>query len=536
MEVYMRTKYLFLILAAVLAGVLHAGAQKEGANTLPNLPSGEPSGKVTYPLDAKGTVKLKYWMPLAASASQFISSYAENTAYQEIQKETGVEIEFIHPTIGQETSQLNLLIASGDLPDIIQQAALYAGGLSKGYLDGAYIDLLPYLPYWAPDYYKFINSGEIARKQTYIDNKVLAFYKMTFAKAIPYHRPILRADWLKEAGLSTSPRTLDEWETYFESIIKNHKGIAPIYIDFQSSQDQDLWMGAYDMLGSWYVVDGKIMHFRDNPRYKDFLVRMNEWYEKGYITKDFSSLNLQQVLGLFDSGEIGAYSNSVDVAYTRSRRTNIPTESAPNPRLSAGQQLHTGMANWPIDSGTSFPTAVTSSCGDIERAIKFLNFGYTEKGYLIYNYGTEGKTYAMVNGKPQFTDFMLRNPDGKTASNVSFIYKIHFAPKWCAPDTEAHPGVVSNPDALKWRLKWSEDPNVDDSYRMLPVSMTEKETDEYTRIMVDIDAYAVEMKLKFIIGAEPLSRFDDYIKRLNDMKFQRAKEIIQAAYDRLMSK
>jgi putative aldouronate transport system substrate-binding protein len=474
-------------------------------------------------------------MPLAASASQFISSYAENTAYQEIQKETGVEIEFIHPTIGQETAQLNLLIASGDLPDIIQQASLYAGGLSKGYLDGAYIDLLPYLPYWAPDYYKFINSSEIARKQTYINNKILAFYKMVFSKAIPYHRPILRNDWLKEAGLNTSPRTLAEWEIYFENIKTNHKGSVPVYINFQTSPDQDLWLGAYDMLASWYVVDGKVMHFRDNPRYKDFLAKMNEWYEKGYITKDFPSLNYQQVLGLFDSGELGAYSNSVDTAYTRSLKTKLPIESAPNPRLVAGQHLHTGMANWPIESATSFPTAITSSCKDVESAIKFLNFGYTEKGYLIYNYGTEGKTYTMVNGKPRFTDFMLHNPDGLTASNISYIHKIHFAPKWGAPDTEAHPGIVSNADALAWRLKWSEDPLIDDAYRMLPISMTEQETEEYTRIMVDIDAYAVEMKLKFIIGAEPLSHFDDYIKRLNDMKFQRAKEIIQAAYNRLMS-
>jgi putative aldouronate transport system substrate-binding protein len=52
--------------------------------------------------------------------------------------------------------------------------------------------------------------------------------------------------------------------------------------------------------------------------------------------------------------------------------------------------------------------------------------------------------------------------------------------------------------------------------------------------MVDVSAYANEMKLKFIVGAEPLSNYESYIQRLNSMKFQRAKAIQQAGYDRLM--
>jgi putative aldouronate transport system substrate-binding protein len=293
-------------------------------------------------------------------------------------------------------------------------------------------------------------------------------------------------------------------------------------------------MGGYDMLAGFYAVDGKVMHFRDNPRYRDYLTRMNEWYEKGYITKDFSMLSNNNVLGLFDAGELGAYDNSVDTAYTRALKTKIPIDSAPNPRLTLGQKLHTEIANWPVDNTTAYPAAVTSVCKDVESAIKFLNFGYTEKGYQIYNYGVEGKTFTIVNGKPKFTEFMLNNPDGMTASHVSYIYKIHFAPKWCAPDTEAHPGVVRDQTALAFRLKYSDDPDVDDSYRMLPTQMTTEETNEYTRIMTDVDAYATEMKLKFITGAEPLSHFDSYVKRLNELKFQRAKEIVQTAYDRLM--
>jgi putative aldouronate transport system substrate-binding protein len=140
----------------------------------------------------------------------------------------------------------------------------------------------------------------------------------------------------------------------------------------------------------------------------------------------------------------------------------------------------------------------------------------------------------MVNGQPKFTEFMLHNPDGLTSSNVSYMFKIHLAPKWSAPDTQAIPGVAVDPEGVAWRLQWADDPDVDDSYRMLPVVLTPVELEEYTELMNDINAYAQEMKLKFVVGAEPLSNFDAYIQKLNSFKFQRAKAIQQAAYDRLM--
>jgi putative aldouronate transport system substrate-binding protein len=204
-------------------------------------------------------------------------------------------------------------------------------------------------------------------------------------------------------------------------------------------------------------------------------------------------------------------------------------ETAPNPRLFPGQRLHNGSPELPVTE--AFATSITSKCKDIENALKFLNFAYTGKGYMIYNFGTEGKTYNIVNKTPVFTDFMLNNPEGMTRENVCYIYKIHFAPKLAAPDTIANPVVVGSPDALAWRLKWFDDPNIDDSYSLPPVTLTDGETSEYNGIMVDLDTYASEMALKFIIGAEPLANFDSFIRKVEALEFRRAQAIMQDAYD-----
>jgi putative aldouronate transport system substrate-binding protein len=519
----------------VLGLVSGFGGPQKDAGGPPPPPPGK-AGPVSYPLSGKsgGQIKFKYWMPIMNAAIQFINSYAENPAYQEIQKKTGVTIEFIHPTLGQQQEQFNLIIASGDLPDIMQQGYRYpGGGREKGYEDGVYVNLLPYLESWAPDYYKAINHDDTARLQTYSGkDKVLAFFPLNLSDPIPYYRPILRADWLKEFGMAT-PRTLDDYEKYFQNILARKPGVAPFQINFNHGTDLSLFMGPFEISSGWYQENGKVTHYYDHPRYREFLTRMNQWYNKGYISRDFATLNLQKIFALFDSGELGGYSESVDMTRVRAVSLGIPIESAPNPRMTPNQRLHNGPSYRPVNNALPFDTVITTQCKDPENAIKFLNFGYTEEGSRIYNYGVEGLTYNMVNGRPQFTELMLNNPKGLTTSNVNYIYKIHFGPKLALPDTICNPELVKDPAAVEWRLKWLDDPNIDDAYGMLLDALTVDEMGEFNRIMVDLSPYAEEMKLKFVTGAESLANFDAYIQKLYSMGFGRAKAIQQARYDRL---
>ena len=67
-----------------------------------------------YPIKGEN-LKLTYWMPIDAGAAQFIASYEENPSYQLIQQNTGVDIEFIHPTAGMQQESFQLLLG-GELP------------------------------------------------------------------------------------------------------------------------------------------------------------------------------------------------------------------------------------------------------------------------------------------------------------------------------------------------------------------------------------------------------------------------------------
>jgi len=74
-------------------------------------------------------------------------------------KKFGVKINFIHPPMGNETDQFNLMIASKKLPDIIEwNWANYPGGPIKAVEDKVVISLNKYLDKYAPNYKKYLQK------------------------------------------------------------------------------------------------------------------------------------------------------------------------------------------------------------------------------------------------------------------------------------------------------------------------------------------------------------------------------------------
>ena len=49
--------------------------------------------------------------------------------------------------------------------------------------------------------------------------------------------------------------------------------------------------------------------------------------------------------------------------------------------------------------------------------MRFLDYGYSEKGHMLFNFGKEGESYEMKDGNPVYTDLILHNPDGLSVSD-----------------------------------------------------------------------------------------------------------------------
>jgi len=55
----------------------------------------------------------------------------------------------------------------------------------------------------------------------------------------------------------------------------------------------------------------------------------------------------------------------------------------------------------------------------------------------------------------------------------------------------------------------------------------------FNRYITDIDSYRDEMIVKFITGAEPISKFDEFVATIKKLNIDEVLKIRQAQYDRL---
>jgi len=493
-----------------------------------------------YPIRGKG-VKLTYWAPIADVALPFISNYDENPAWRKVQEETGVDIEFIHPAVGTEREAFQLLL-TGELPDMIQlnSESFYSGGLQALYDDGLIIDIAPYLATHAPQYYDLVNADDQIHRAAYPEGRHLAFYQITrHAAASVYHRVNTNKDWLAEMGVA-EPTTIAEYEAYFDWILANKPGVIPLYMGTvadSGSTTMNLFTGAFDFLFGWHVTredDTRAGYWANAEGYKDFLVLMKRWYDRGYLGRDFIGTTLTEAQALFDQGKLGCICDSVDATYTRVRNLEsggFTVTNFPYMRRNAGDYLGSGIGTNPL--AHDFFTVITTACDNVEAAVQFLNYGYTFEGSLTYNFGVEGKAWVWGgNGVPQFTELITNNPDGMTISNASYCLKAHFATRYRYPDAIAHPSVASDPEALRMRTMWAGDARVQNWLRLPAITLTGEENEERSALMAQVDTYAKEMMIKFIMGAESLDNYDQYIETVNRYGLARATEITQAALDR----
>ena len=498
-----------------------------------------------YPIKGEN-LKLTYWMPINSGAAQFISSYEENPAYQLIQENTGVDIEFIHPATGTDKESFQLLMA-GDLPDMIlmSNGSWYNGDLQAMYDDGIIIDLTPYLDELAPQYKAVANYSDVTTAQCYADGKALGFYKITHADKIPYIRININKDWMLEAGLEKEPQTIAEYEQYFQWILDNKEGTTPFFpgtLSGTSAMNMNVLTGAFDFLYDWYVTKEdatKVAYWANAPEYKEWLTMMNDWYNKGYLGKDFLSMTSTEAQAQFDAGKIGAIIDSVDATYSRinALENGFTLTNCPFLTKEPGQILGSNLAATPVGDGGEWVTVITTACKNPELAVQYLNYCYTYEGSIIPNWGVEGLNYEWgEDGFPMYNDYMIKHPSGMTHSNVSYAIKIHFGAKYCYPDDITSVAMLSNPIALEIRTQWKGLGTEENWLQLPPVKLTADESAARNELITQVDTYAKEMMIKFITGAESLDNFDAYVKSVEEYGLTEAIEITQGALNRFLGK
>ncbi|GIO84229.1 sugar ABC transporter permease [Paenibacillus faecis] len=527
-----------IVWAAVLAfGILLSAC---GGASQPSASSGVKEGSET-PV-------LTFWAALNGNASSVVKSLDDIPMVKEWQRRTNVDFQFIHPVSTSNSDvmqQFNVMLASNELPDVMQlQWTGIQGGAAKMYNDGTIMKLNDLIEAHAPNLKKIIDEYPSIAKQLMADNgDIYVFPDLKvgeYGKYKTFAGLMIRQDWLDELGLP-QPETVDEWETVLRTI-KEKKGIIPFTANKNrlfGTKDSSDFLGAYGLGQSFYVDNGKVKYGPMEPRFKDYLVRMQSWYKEGLIDPDYATNDSKLMDSRVSSGQAAAFFGYIG----SSMGTYVPAlqQADPAARLAAVQfpVLNKGEkplfvpAQWEF---TGIGAVLSATNKHPEETIKALDYLFSPEGSMLKNFGIEGETYTLENGQPIYTDLILNNPDNLSVSQAMakyFIANYSFIGPADDRYNDQYYTIPEQKEAIKRYAEYA-----DNAYRVMmpPVSLTTEEADEFGSIMNDIETYRSEFVTKIIMGSEPVASFDTMVAQFEKMKIGRAIEIQQAALDRYNSR
>ncbi len=485
-------------------------------------------------------VTLRYWTTLTSYASTVVSNLGETPLLQEVQKRTGTKIEFEHPPQGQAKEKFNILVASDNLPDIIQYnwEQGYPGGPQKAVNDKIIIDINEYKDN-APNLYGFLKENEMVRKLSTTDaGEQFAFPFVRTDMGLRVTKGlIVRQDWLDDLNLEM-PETIAEWETVLTAFRDQKGASAPLSISLYDMRDTTVFAGAYNMMLGFYVDNGKIKHGYLEPGFKDFLVTMNRWYSEKLLDQDFASLESATVDSHILNGDSGAVVNSIGRGVGRymaaAPNASFKLGAAKYPVLKKGETPQFSKLHLVVPPMNNTYAAISVDSQHKAEAVKFLDYGYSEEGRMLYNFGIEGESYEMIDGYPTYTELITNNPDGQDMTTALSQYTYAYDAGPTIQDVRYMEQYAKLPEQKDAWEKWSITEMDKHLAPNLPV--TSEETSEFASLDNAVTTYADEKILKMIMGVEPLDQFDDMVAQLKERGLEKLIAMKQASYDRFMAK
>ena len=318
----------------------------------------------------------------------------------------GVNANVISAPQASYGEKLNVTLASGNLPDIVY---MDEKNVNSWIDEGALLPLDDLIEKYAPNFKKVFTDDD---RKTIVNPQDLRLYGVPYILRLPAMNTMgIRRDWLKALNLE-APSTIEELETVLTAFKDNAtklNGDAPV-IPMAGRLSAIYMMYGISETGdnnSWTLDEnGNYISKYEHPNYRQCLETLQKFYANGLIDPEFLTRNNDDnaIYSLFNAGTAG-------MGYVYSTRLREITEILRKSNPDAWFDYMPPIDG--IDGQKRIPgRKVLGTLGSItiaaegkeKECMEFLDWGYSEEGDRLLNYGIEGKTYDMVDGKPVIKD------------------------------------------------------------------------------------------------------------------------------------
>ena len=495
-------------------------------------------GTVQYPIEGGAHFEMVACQRNVTAQVYGDGGYEQTPVYEALSEATGVTMDFQMLAEVSYNEKQNLMMASGDLPDIFNgSVSQYDANLMGAIEDDVLADISPYLEDYAPDYLRFLDRYEDVYANAYNgDGTTSVFVSSTY----PYRSNGLsiRQDWLDRVGMD-APTTFDELTEVLTAFKSECGATMPILVTCEcecglARYFQCSFAGFRDVRYQMTAPGSdEVVAIFASEGFINYLSYMHDLYEQSLITNDF--LNTGRNYGNFESsylsGKSGVWEDGSAV-YAEANLANGEGDYNPVPfTLSGEETIHVSdVSSLNIIGGRVY---ISSACNNIPACVQLFNYCYTEEGQLLTNFGVEGVSWEYDDsGEIVYTELMNSNPNGWS----TMLTRAFYTGMWLPSEGMYRTVELSNTDrALDAIDLWTS--SAGDKEMALPngVYLTQEENSEFNAYAGDVLTSITEKASSVVVGDISIDDFRDLLKQLGAGGLDRMTEIYQGAYDRAMA-
>ena len=318
-----------------------------------------------------------------------------------IEEKFNVELNIQHLPMGADfESKLSLLMASGDTPDLFVSSGIAS---QKFILDGVTADMTPYVtPEKMPNYFKWVSELELKR---YAVENAFERAPIIFPRKV-YRSYYIRQDWLENLNLEM-PTNYDEMMEVMRAFtfndpdgngVQDTYGMSAAGNGTSVSWDFPQWI-KHGLIGAFMIRDNKLVDNQSDLNVQYVLQDIKDMMEEGIVDPDWFLNKGTEHVDKAAAGKVGivvggsrsfAFDSDPNSIQNRSKAVNPEANWMPfHPFAETG----TWTENLPDTAFMFSRETAEKEPEKIERIVQILNWMAGEEGFLLINYGLEGKHY-----------------------------------------------------------------------------------------------------------------------------------------------
>jgi putative aldouronate transport system substrate-binding protein len=468
--------------------------------------------------------------------------------FDKVQSATSYKLTNVANQVATSSTQEFQLQAAEQFPADIYGGTNIAQEVMKYGMEGGFLSLNDLIDKHAPNIKKFLSDQpEVKKAITAPDGKI--YYLPYVPDGGVARTYFLRTDWLQDLGLQV-PKTVEELEKVlvaFKEKDPNKNGKADEIPYFNDKWQEtirlaNLW-GARVYGSDSYAVRAVLdkndkMYFAwTSDDFKEGVKNMARWYKMGLIDPEFvtrkantarQTLLTKENRGGMTHEWVASTSGYNDNAELKKIAPNfkfegiLPPSSSKGPGFEEHQRLLVKPDGWAISAKSQHQIA----------AIKFMDYFFSKEGRILANFGVEGVSYDMKDGKPVFKQEALTAPGGTNKylwENLGAQLPIGYWQDYAYEDQWTNP---IGRDAVK---KYTDSKVIIKN----PTPVLNFNTEEkavYDRVNNNLNTYCDEQIQKMIMGLIDVdSSWNAYVTEAKKLGVDDLVKVYQSAYDRYKS-